>query len=71
MSLDRLRKELAAIGSTRRLAMLSAGPVLRGDLLSLISIVGIFSKRLDGNSRKILALALLDVAAEIDARSWN
>jgi len=68
LELDRLRQELVRLGPTRRLAMLSAEPVLRGDLLQLIALIGCFARRCSPSDRQTMALALLQQASELDVR---
>jgi len=71
LSLDRLRSELARLEPSRRLAMLAADPVHRGDLFALVSIIGNFSRRLSPDGKRPMALPLLNAASEIDEKEWN
>ena len=62
---DRLRSEIAALSPQRRLAMLSAAPVFRGDLLMLADFVAAWAQRLPAKDRQTMALRLAQHSADL------
>ena len=71
LPLERLRSEVAALSPQRRLAMLTASPMYRGDLLTLVSLVGYLSRRLPADGRRAMSLALAREAFEIEPKMLN